>query len=162
MAKNNILIKDSAGHNVVPTRRYRTEAGATAILAGEPVKLKAAASGYVIPLATAEPVIGTTTAVVGITASASTQTASADGFVDVYIPLPGVIYRSGVKTLASSDTDVEILSKLNDRTTFSLVSGVYTVDNTTADDATAGLVIQDMDPSGTCDFQIRFSATTLN
>lgn len=162
MATNNIVIKDSAGHNVVPSRRFRTEAGAAAILVGEPVKLKAAASGYVIPLADAEPVIGTTTSVVGITASAGTHTATADGYVDVYIPLPGVVYRAGVKTLVSSDTDVEILGKLNDRVVFDLTTGVYTVDNTAADGATNGLVIVDMLTAGTCDFMIRTSGTYLN
>ena len=98
MAKNDVKIVDFAGHNVVPTVTWQTEAAATAIYAGEPVKLKAAGSPYAIPLADAEPVVGTTTVVLGIAASDSTQTASADGTVEVYLPLPGVVYEANAKT----------------------------------------------------------------
>ena len=163
MAKRNVQIVDPAGANTVPTWRYRTEAAATAIYVGEPVKLKAAASGYVIPLADAEPVIGTTTAVVGIAASDSTQTATADGVLDVYIPRPGMVYRAKAKSAAGIDTDAELLAKLNDRVLFDLTSGVYTIDQAAADDAANGVtIIGGNIVTGTLDFIIRASATNLN
>jgi len=97
MAINNIRIKEGAGGYSVPTQRWNTEAAATDIAAGEPVKAKVAGSNYAIPLADAEPLIGTTTDVIGISQSASTHTASADGFVDVYVPIPGVVYNAKAK-----------------------------------------------------------------
>ncbi|MEI9966178.1 MAG: hypothetical protein WDN67_00660 [Candidatus Moraniibacteriota bacterium] len=84
MAKGNIKVHKAAGYLNLPTEKWQTEANATAILAGEPVKLKAAGSPYAIPLADGEPVIGTTTQVLGIAATDSTHTASVDGFIMVY------------------------------------------------------------------------------
>ena len=69
MALNDVRIQDSAGHNVVPTYYWQQQANDTAINAGEPCKAKAAGSKYAVALATGEPVIGTTTAFVGIAAS---------------------------------------------------------------------------------------------
>lgn len=148
MAKNDITIIDQAGHNVVPTRRWQTEAAATAILAGEPVKLKASGSPYVIPLADGEPVIATTTAVIGIAASASTHTASADGYVDVYIPLPGVIYKAKAKTASTADTQSEINALCGDNVVLDLTSSTYTVDAAAGDGATKGVRIVGGDPNG--------------
>lgn len=159
MAKGNIQIVDVGGYNTVPTKTFRTEANATAILLGEPLKLKVAGSEYVIPLADAEPVIGTTTPVVGIAASASTQTASADGTVEVYMPRAGMIYRAKAKSAAAVDTDAELKAILNHRVLIDLTSGVYTVDQATVDAAPNGLVIVGGNIlNGTLDFIIRESA----
>lgn len=163
MALGNISIVDNGGLQTCPVRRYHTEAAATTINAGEPVKLKAAGSGYVIPLADAEPVIGTTTAVVGIASTTSTHTASADGFVDVYVPREGVVYRAKAKTAADIDTAAELLAKTNDRVIFDLTSGVYTVDTGAADGATNGITIVGGNiTEGTVDFIIRGSGTLLD
>lgn len=43
--------------------------------------------------------IGTATAIVGLVASTGTQTAAADGTVDVYMPLPGIIYRDSLQPM---------------------------------------------------------------
>ena len=148
MAKNDITIKDQAGHNVIPTRRWQTEAAATAIYAGEPVKLKASGSPYVIPVADAEPIIATTTAIIGIAASDSTHTASADGYVDVYVPLPGVVYKAKAKTASTFDTQSEINALCGDNVVFDLTSSTYTVDAAATDGATKGIRIVGGDPNG--------------
>ena len=76
----------------VPTRPYQTEGGEADINFGEPVKLKVAGSNFVIPLADAEPVIGTTTVLMGIASGDSSHTASVDGVVDVFVPQAGITY----------------------------------------------------------------------
>lgn len=163
MARRDIRITDVGSHQTIPTRTFRQFAGDTAINLGEPVKLKAANSGYVIPLATSEPVIGTTTNVIGIAASDSTVTAGADGVVQVYMPLPGIVYRAAMKTPANVNTDALLIGKLNDRVLLDLTAGKYTVAESTADGATNGIVIVGGDfAAGTLDFMIRSSGTYLN
>jgi len=162
MARNDIKIKDVAGHNVLPTLRCQTEANATAILQGEPVKFKALGSQYVIPLADADGVIGTMTPIVGVAASDSTQTASADGYVDVYIPLPGTIYEIAAKSAAGANTQSEINALVNDRAIIDLTAGVYTLDATGTDVATAPFLIVGGNPDkSTLYVQIRTGATAL-
>lgn len=141
MAKNDIKIKDVAGANVLPTILCQTEANATAILAGEPVKFKTLGSQYVIPLADADGVIGTMTPIVGIAASDSTQTASADGTIQVYMALPGTIYEVKAKTASTVDTQAEINALVNDRAIIDLTSSTYTIDATGTDVITAPFLI---------------------
>jgi len=141
MAKNDFKIKDVAGANVLPTILCQTEVGATAILAGEPVKFKALGSQYVIPLADADGVIGTMVPIVGIAASDSTQTASANGTVEVYIPVPGTVYEVKAKTASTVDTQAEINALVNDRAIIDLTSSVYTIDATGTDVVTAPFLI---------------------
>ena len=162
MSRNDIKHIDTAGLNVVPTRKFLTEAAATAILQGEPVKFKALGARYVIPLADADGVIGTMTPIVGIAASDSTQTASADGSVEVYLPIPGVVYEIKAKTAASADTQAEIDALTLDRAIIDLTSSTYTLDATGTDVVTAPFVIVGGDPSkSTLWFTIRSSATIL-
>ncbi len=159
MAKGDIDFQDVSGKNVVSTKRYQTETGATAILVGEPVKLKTAGSPFVIPLATTEPIIGTTTQVIGIAASDSTETASADGVVDVYIPDSSVVWRARATTPANIDTKVKLDALQNDRVVFTLAAGIFTVDENAADGATKGIQITGGDPeTGDVFFTIRPAA----
>lgn len=159
MAKGDIDVFDVAGKNSVPSKVYQTEAAATAILAGEPVKLKAAGSEFVIPLATAEPVIGTTTQVLGIAASDSTQTASADGTIEVYIPDPKVVWRAKATTPANIDTQAKLDALQNDNVKFDLGGGIYTVDENEGNAAASGLQIVGGDPeTGDVHFTIRPAA----
>jgi len=165
MARYDFKIVDVAGKNTVSTKVFKTEAAATAIKLGEFVKLKAAGSGYVIPLADGDGVIGTTTSIVGLAAADSNHTAAADGSIEVYIPTPGIVYRGGVKTAASTDTAAELLGKINDRVVIDLTSTTYTIDNTAADGATNAFVIIGGDVSNaaapTVDFILRDDATHL-
>lgn len=148
MARNDIKIISTGGIPSLPTYTWQTEAAATAILAGEPVKLKSAGSPYVIPLATADLTLGTDGEFMGIAKSDSTQTASADGSVEVYIPMPGVIYEAKAKTGSTVDTQAEINAVCGDRVVFSLASSTYTVDVAVAgdDDAANAVLIIGGDP----------------
>lgn len=163
MARGDIKIVDAGGHNVVPTRVYQTDAGATAIYAGEPVILTTiGTSVYAAPAADADPTIGTDY-IAGIAAGDSTHTATADGTVEVYLPLPGVIYRGKAKTASTADTLAEIKALANKRGVFDLTSSSYTLDCAAADGATNGLIYTGTgDPDATLvDFMISVRTTNL-
>jgi len=151
-----IKILRTAGGDV-PTYRWQTDAGDAAIKAGDPVKLKAAGSPYVIGLADGDLTIGTDTAMVGIAASDSTHTASADGVVDVYIPLPGIVYEAKATTAGNvADTLV------GDRITVDLTGTTYTMDENATDAATSAFYVTGVDTdSDTIEFIIRADATIL-
>lgn len=142
MAKNDIKIIDQAGHNVIPTREYQVTSGTTSsIKAGEPVIMTTIGSSQYAKLAVdADPTIGTDY-VLGIAASDSTETASAAGVVNVYLPLPGVVYRAKAKSAAAADTATEIAALANKRTIWDLTSGAWTIDTAAADGATNGLIL---------------------
>lgn len=163
MARGDIKIVDSAGHNVVPSRTYQVEAAATAIYAGEPVVMATiGTSVYAVAAADADPTIGTDY-LLGIAASDSTQTASANGTVSVFLPLPGVVYRGKAKSSTAADTAAEILALANKRGIFDLTTGSYTLDTGAADGATNGLIYTGTgDPStNSVDFEISIRATNL-
>lgn len=161
MAQGDIKIVRTAGGNV-PTFRWQTEAGATDINAGEPVKLKAAGSPYAIPLADADLTIGTDTAMIGVAASDSTHTSSADGVIDVYVPLPGIVYEAKATTAANVDTQAEIDALVGDRVTIDLSGGSYTLDENDTDGANNAFYIIGGDPDRqTIEFIIRTDATVL-
>ena len=156
-----IEISRTAGGNV-PTYRWQTDAGDAAIKAGDPVKIKAAGSPYVIGLADGDLTIGTDTAMVGIAASDSTHTASADGVVDVYIPLPGIVYKAKATTPANVDTQAEINALVGDRVTLDLAGTTYTVDENSTDAAANAFYIVGGNPDDqTLEFIIRTDATVL-
>lgn len=140
MAKGDVKIHQNP-YNSLPTITKQTAASATAIYAGEPVKLSAAGAIDVIRLADNEPVIGTTTQVIGITATDSTHTATAVGTIEVYNPLPGIIYKCKATTAANFNTAAEIMALENDRVLFDLVGSTFTVDENAGDTATSGLQI---------------------
>jgi hypothetical protein len=161
MAKNDVRIVDVGGANVTPVRTFKTEAAGTAIKVGEPVKIGGTGNNFVIPLATGDPEIGTDR-MVGIAASDSTQTASANGTVQVYIPIPGVtVMRAKATTAANVDTDAKILALLNDSVAFDLTGTVYTVDEDEGDDPDVhGILIVDGDKDEkTLDFVLKAGAS---
>lgn len=163
MARGDILLKDHGGANTLPTQRWLTEAAATAILAGEPVKFKSAGSPYAIPLADADLTIGTDTAMLGVAASDGTHTASADGYVDVYMPLPGTVWRAKAKTASTFDTQSEIDALIGDRVVLDLTSSTYTVDVAAGDGANNAFYIVGGDPTNSeVWFTIRTDATYLS
>lgn len=144
-----------------PTYTFRVEAGAAAsITPGKPVKIGGTGNNYVVLLATGDPEVGTDR-MVGIAASTSTDTATADGTVDVYLVRPGVnIMRAKAHTAANIDTDAELLAILNDSVTFDLTSGTFTVNEDEGDDPNVhGLVIIGGDTeAGTLDFILKEGA----
>lgn len=105
MALGDITLKDANGGFGVPgSKRFKVAAGATTINSGEPVaKALGNSSGYVVTAAATNfPVVGTDYCA-GIATSTSTQTASADGTVDVQYLTPGVVYLIAPKVAATWD-----------------------------------------------------------
>lgn len=162
MSINDIRIVDTAGLNVVPVRRYQVASGAAAsIKAGEPVVMTTiGTSQYAALAADADPTIGTDY-LLGIAASTSTDTVAAAGTVDVYLPLPGIVYRGKAKSAAAADTDSEIAALANKRGIFDLTSSVWTLDTAAADGATNGLIYTGTGDStkSEVDFMISVRAT---
>ena len=158
MSKLDVKIVD-APYNVVPTIVCKvddyTTSSSTQILAGEPVKLSAAGGNVVVKLAAGDPEIGTDI-VFGIAASDDTATATADGEVEVYAPLPGIIYRCKATTPANLAEGIRY-----DTVTFDLTGTTYTVDEDEGtDEDVHGLRIVDFDATnGTVDFEIKINAT---
>lgn len=136
----------TAGLQHLPVLRFQTEAGATDIKAGEFVKWKANGSPYVIPLADADGVIGTVVALVGLAKSDSTHTAAVDGYVDVYLPVPGVVYEIKAKTATAADTQAEIDALCGDRVIIDLTAGAYTLDTAAGEAQTSPFTIVGGDP----------------
>ena len=162
MATGDIRPYNTGGHSDISTVTVQTEAAATDILAGEPVKLKAAGSPYAIPLATLDLTIGTDTAMVGIAASASTHTATADGTMEVYLPMPGAQWSMKATTPANIDTAAKLLALQNDRVVMTLAAGIYTLDENAGDAATSAFYILGGNPAtGEIYFNIRTDATIL-
>jgi len=130
MATGDVKIREKGSGRV---EVFRTEAAATAINPGEPVKVGGTGSNYVVPLATGDPEIGTDI-FVGIAQKASTQTASADGTVEVFVPAVDTVLECAAETAGNVDTDAKLLAIENDCVTFDLASSTYTIDENEGDD----------------------------
>lgn len=77
----------------------------------------------------------------GIAKSTSTDTASANGTVQLYRPLDGVVY-AGLPTVAgAADAQSEIDALMGKRVVFDLTSGDWTIDSAASDAATNTVVI---------------------
>jgi hypothetical protein len=160
MAKGDVKIVDTGGRDTIPTKTFKvqdqtTSSGST-IYPGDPVKISGAEGGnYVIQLADGDPEIGTDI-VVGIAASESTETSSADGEVEVYLALPGMVYRCDANTGSNLASGI-----LYDTVTFDLSGTTFTVDEDEgSDEDVHGLRIVDYDEDNdTVDFIIKDNAT---
>ena len=133
-------------------KEYDTDAGSTAIYAGEPVLLGgtyssgAASSNYASVLTDGKPVIGTDS-FGGIASKDATHTAAVDGKVSVGKVYPSLTEIWGkAKVQASVNTKAELLALIFDVVLFDLTSTVYTIDETAAAD-TSGLRIEDGNPA---------------
>jgi len=143
MAIGDITILDQSTMAGIGARKQIVLAGATAILAGEPVA-KALGAPSVTAMATNKPVVATDF-LAGIAATSSTQTASADGEVWVYPIVPGVQYLIKPNVAATFDTQAEYDALVGDRVLIDLTAGSYTILAT--DGATSGCVIEPLDIS---------------
>lgn len=163
MSRGDIKIVDTGGLSAVPTYRWQTEAASTAISAGEPCKIKSAGSPYAILCADADMTLGTDVQFLGIAASTSTHTAAADGYVDIYVPFPWIVYEAKAKTAASVDTQSEIDLMCGDRKIFDVTSSVWTVDEAAADAVGNMLLILGGDPvKKTLRFMIQVTQNAVN
>lgn len=164
MSRGDFEIIDNGGYNVVPTRVYQVASGAAAsIKAGEPVVLTTiGTSQYAVLASDAQPVIGTDY-FAGFAAKDSTDTASAAGEVEVYRPLPGVVFRGKAKSAAAADTLSEIQALANKRVPWDLTSAAFTVDTAAADGSTNGLILTGTGDASLSkvDFSVSVRATNL-
>jgi len=110
---------------------------ATSIESGEPTKT--ASSGYVAIMIDTDGTTGQRFA--GIAKSDSSDTAAADGTVDLWLPLPGLIYSALAKTAANADTQAEVDGLFAKRVYFDLTSSAWTIDTGATDSATNCVVI---------------------
>lgn len=163
-----IEIVDQGGHNVIPTVRFQTEANVAvgAIQKGMLLKWKANGSPYVIPLVTGDHTIGTDTAIVGLAASDGTHTASADGYIDVYMPLSGIVYEAYATTAANVNTAAEIAALVGDRVGIDVSAtteaGDWTLDEDEGETQTLAFTIVGGNPdTQKLKFVIRHGATFL-
>lgn len=148
MAANNVRVLKH-GYSVL---RFRTEANVKlGMAAGDAVIVAGSGTNYVDLLLDGMPTRGTDV-FAGVTHSAATNTASADGVVDVEVCGAGTMLEAKATTVANINTDAKLLGMLNDTTNFdrsaATAAGVLTIDetNTTAKkSSTLSLVIIDGD-----------------
>jgi hypothetical protein len=123
----------------------RTTSSLTRVIyPGEPLKLYGGTAGsqFVYPLETGDPEIGTDF-FVGIAATESTETSTADGTIWVYVAIPGVtVMAAKATTSANVDTQSEIDALLNDTICGDVSSLTYTIDEDEGtDDNVHGFVV---------------------
>ncbi len=164
MVENDIKVVKNPGATLVFQVDDRTTSSVTTtIKAGEPVKVS---GNYVIPVATGDPEIATDE-FVGIARKESTETASADGEVEVITLLPyQTVLRGKPTTSANVDTASELAGVINDWVTFDVTSssgtnGIFTIDEDEGSDPNVhGLCIIDGDiEKGTLDVIVHANAT---
>ncbi len=146
MSTGDIRIVDTGGLGAVPTypqagtTRWATKAGNTALNPGEPCSIDATNGiPYVVIIADAQGTNGSK--LVGIVKSKDSVTASVDGVVDVYMPLPGVVYAGKAKSSTAANTDAKVLALIGKRVIFDVTSSVVTIDTAAADAATNCVLI---------------------
>ena len=119
--------------------------GAATISRGTPTKAADARNaspwtGAVVPMVDGD---GTTAQFfTGIAKSISTDTASAAGSVDLWIPLPGYIYAAKAKTASTFDTAAEVQAAYGKPVFFDLTSTTWSVDvGATTDKANCVVIV---------------------
>lgn len=136
VAQNSFLILNEleAKYTVNP---IVASGAATTIVRGSPTK--AGSSGAVAAMVDGN---GTTSEVfTGIAKSDSTDTASAAGTVELWLPLPGLVYSGKAKSASAADTQAEIDALFYKRVVFDLTASVWTVDTGASSTSTNCVVI---------------------
>ena len=166
MSRADINIKETGGRNAVPTDRWVVRGGQTTLIdAGEPAKNNVQAVGSVeevILLVDADLTIGTDATMAGVAAIDSTETSSAAGYVDTYLPLPDIKWEIKAKSATAADTQAEIDLLIGDLYIIDLTSSVFTMDTAGGTAAANAFVIVGGDPNrSTVHFRIRIDGTYL-
>lgn len=134
----------------VTVQRFLVKAGsAESIKAGEPVVQGVGSDVEYVNTMSVDITSGDT--FVGIAASSSTDTASADGYVYVLVPSAGTVFRGNAKTGASLASTVRLTKVVLDNT-----SSTWTVDESTTTNGIALIVDYDA-TEDTVDFMIDMS-----
>ncbi len=138
MARGDLWPKDPskiAGH----VQRFLVKAGAAAsIKSGEPVLQNTGGDAEYVVKAAAD--VTTSDTLVGIAMTDSTDTASVDGYVDVWIPDGASIIRGYAKTKGSLASTVRLTKVIID-----LTSGTFTIDESTTTNGFMLIVDYDAD-----------------
>lgn len=121
------------GAGSTPTWTWQTEANSVAIYAGDFCKQKAAGSPYALGLVDDDLTLGTDLYFLGLAKTNGTHTASADGEVELYMPLSGLVYEGKATTAGNVDTAAKILALCGDRVTFDVSGTTCTVDENAGD-----------------------------
>ena len=125
---------------------------------GEVVREGGAGRNFAVKILTGEP-SGTSisTTLLGIVRLESTETATADGRVEVTTATPGSVWRGKATTSTNMNTDALLLGLLGDVVNFDVVSGAITIDEDVGSDPMAFcLKIQDGDTAqGTLDVLVQ-------
>ncbi len=104
-----VRIVDTAGLGSVPTYSWQVQSGAAnSIVPGKFVKQSGAAAVYAALCVDGDHTVATDQPIIGLASSISTDTAAADGRVDVFMPLPGVTYAIKAKTASLANTQAKI------------------------------------------------------
>jgi len=162
MARADISIKETGGRNSVPTDRWVVASGTPiGIKAGEPCKQNATSSEVTRLLEDADLTIATDQPMTGVAASDSSETASATGYSDQYVPLPDIKWEIKAKSAATMDTQAEVDALVGELTLIDLSSSVFTID-TAGTASTAAFLVVGGDPNrSTVHFRIRPDATAF-
>lgn len=153
MAKGDVRVVGNAA--VSSVFKYAVEDRTTSttvavIQPGEPVHAAGTGNNFVQPIIDGEPVQAQSTRLVGIGASVSTETSSADGYMDVQHVIPMVtVLECRANTPGNVDTQAEFDAIQNDAVTFDAAAlnasrdtTPYTIDENEGDDPNDhGLVI---------------------
>ena len=160
------MIHREGSFGVPGSRRHAVAAGAAAsIKAGELVLKSLGDASVVVWTAsnTAKPVAATDY-IAGISASTSTDTAAAVGYVDIIPNVPGLVFLGNPKVAGTWDTQAEYDALVNERVTFQLDTTTFSVDEN-ASGTTYGLVIVPSDIRkypGKVAFEVRRSVLEKN
>lgn len=122
------------------------------IAAGDPTLLAdatGAATGKVKIAADGDPTNADGHRFTGFAKSDSTDTAAADGYAYVWMPLPGIIYSGKAKTSTTADTQAEVDALMGKRVVLDLTSTTWSVDAAATDAAANGIVIVGGNPNTT-------------
>lgn len=145
MAANRNAIAIKSQLDSAYSQKWNVPSGAVGtIAAGSPTKTvdAAAASPY---LGTTAPMVdgdGTTSQrFTGVAKGDSTDTAAAAGTVEIWLPLPGIVYACNAKTASLANTQALLDALRGKRVVFDLTSSVWTIDTGAADAVVNQVVI---------------------
>lgn len=159
LALGDIMIHREGSFGNPGSRTHAVASGAAASIKAGELVLKTLGSAYVTVWTasnSAKPVVGTDF-IAGLSASTSTDTASAAGTVEIIPNVDGMVYLGNPDVAATWDTQSEYDALVGDRVLLKTsAAGVQTL--LASDSATSGLVIEPLDISkypGKVAFSIR-------
>ncbi len=166
MSRNDIQPKETGGRNSLPHDRWGVATGTNpTIKAGEPIKQNTMSTGLahqVILLVDGDLTVGTDAGFAGIASIDSTETASATGYVDAYVPLPDIKWEIKAKSSAAADTQSEIDAFLGGLYAIDLTSSVFTMDTAGGTAQANAFLIVGGDPNrSTVHFRVRPDACSF-